>query len=103
MADRSRTGMARAALGRRGGYRLARPPETISLLEAVEAAEGTSRRRTCVLRGSPCTEIGRCEVHDAFTKAQNALLSALDGTTLRDVVRVAGDRLPAHDSAFTPA
>jgi Rrf2 family protein len=87
MADLSRAGMAHAALGRRGGYRLARSAQTISLLEVVEAAEGAPGHRRCVLRGSPCLEDGTCQVHDAFTAAQDAMRVVLERTTLHDVVR----------------
>jgi Rrf2 family protein len=86
MADLSRAGMAHAEVGRRGGYRLARSAQAISLLEVVEAAEGASRRRTCVLRGGPCAEDATCQVHDAFTAAGNAMRVVLARTTLHDVV-----------------
>ena len=36
-------GVLHARKGRRGGYRLARPAETITLLEIVEAVDGTLR------------------------------------------------------------
>jgi Rrf2 family protein len=90
MADLSRAGIAHSALGRRGGYRLARSARAISLLEVVEAAVGPSGRKICVLRGSPCAEDATCGVHDAFTEAQHAMRAVLDRTTLRDVVRGRG-------------
>ena len=85
MADLSRAGMARAMLGRRGGYRLAMPPTEISLLEIVEVAEGASGRRTCVLRGIPCLQDGKCQVHDAFAAGEHELLVVLGRTKLSDV------------------
>ena len=98
MADLSRAGLAHAALGRRGGYRLARSARAISLLEVVEAAAGPPRRRTCVLRGGPCAEDGTCQVHDAFTAAQHAMRVVLDRTTLHDVGGAEADRpAEAHE------
>lgn len=94
MADLSRAGMARAALGRGGGYRLARPAETISVLEVVNAAEGERGRRICVLRGGPCAEDGTCQVHEAFTEARRAMLVVLARTTLDDVVERGRAGLP---------
>lgn len=85
MADLSRAGVAHATLGRGGGYRLAVPPAEISLLEIVEVAQGAGGRRTCVLRGIPCLQDGRCQVHDAFATAQDALLGVLGRTKLSDV------------------
>ena len=68
--------------GRAGGYRLAKPAASISLLDVIEAVEGDSRRRTCVLRGGPCGVDGHCDVHDAFFRGQAAMLSALQETSL---------------------
>ena len=87
MADLSRAGLARAALGRRGGYRLARQPLAITLLDVVRASGSDGRRTVCALRGSPCAEGGQCQVHDAFADAQAALLAVLGGTTLMAVAR----------------
>jgi Rrf2 family protein len=101
MADLSRAGMAHAALGRHGGYRLARSARTISLLEVVEAAEGDPARRTCVLRGSPCAEDATCQVHDAFSAAQHAMRDVLDRTTLHDVARAGADS--SADAQVRPA
>jgi Rrf2 family protein len=87
MADLSRAGLTRAVVGRRGGYVLARHSEAITLLDVVQAAERDGRRRSCVLRGSPCAEGGACQVHEAFAGAQEALLAVLADTTLRAVAQ----------------
>jgi Rrf2 family protein len=73
--------------GRTGGYRLARPADDITLLGIVEAAEGDSRRTTCILRGGPCGADGACRVHEAFFGAQEALLAELASTTLASLAR----------------
>jgi len=82
LGDLQRSALVESAPGRAGGYRLARPAASISLLEVIEAVEGDSRRRTCVLRGGPCGVDGHCDVHDAFFLGQEALLSVLAGTSL---------------------
>src|SRR5262245_9445537 len=63
MADLSRAGVVSASLGRGGGYRLARPPREVTLLDAIQAVEPAGRDRTCVLRGSVCDVDGTCAVH----------------------------------------
>jgi len=75
-------GLVHGLQGRTGGYRLAVDPATISLLSIVEAAEGDSRRTTCILRGGPCGIDGTCRVHGAFSAAQEALLAELAGASL---------------------
>lgn len=87
MGDLVRAGLVENRRGRNGGYRLAREPETISLLTVVEAVEGDGRRRTCVLRGGPCRRDGACDVHDAFYRAQEAVFGTLAGVSLADVAR----------------
>ncbi len=86
MGDLGRAGLVESQPGRRGGYRLARPAREISLLAIIEAVEGDSRRRTCVLRGGPCRRDGVCDVHDVFFGAQDALLTRLAAASLAAVV-----------------
>ena len=85
MGDLGRAGLVDSRSGRSGGYRLARPSERISLLSIVEAVEGDSRRRTCVLRGGPCRLDGACDVHDVFFTAQDRLLRTFAEATLASV------------------
>ena len=87
MGDLVRAGLVANRRGRHGGYRLARPAADISLLAVVEAVEGDGRRRTCVLRGGPCRREGACDVHEAFSGAQEALFGALAAVSLADVTR----------------
>ena len=87
MRDLVRAGLVAGTLGRNGGYRLARPAADVSLLDIVEAVEGDTRRRTCVLRGGPCARSGVCDVHDAFAAAQEALLGELADARVGDLIR----------------
>ena len=85
MGDLAAAGLVEATTGRAGGYRLARPAAAITLLDVVEAVEGDSRRRTCVLRGGPCGLDGHCDVHDVFFAAQDAMLATLAAARLADL------------------
>jgi Rrf2 family iron-sulfur cluster assembly transcriptional regulator len=82
LADLQRAGLVEAAPGRSGGYRLAREATTISLLDVIEAVEGDTRRRDCVLRGGPCGVNGTCDVHDVFFAGQEALRGTFAASTL---------------------
>lgn len=77
MTEVVRSGIAEARLGRSGGYRLARPAGSLSVLDVVEAVEGDMGRRTCVLRNAPCGLDGTCDVHGVFMAAQDAFLEDL--------------------------
>lgn len=75
-----RAGIARSVAGRRGGYELVRPPESISLREVVEIAEGPIASSRCSLRGGPCYWDEKCALHDAWSAAQAALITQLSTT-----------------------
>ena len=86
MGDLVEAGFVEARIGRGGGYRLCRPADQISILAIVEAVEGDARRRNCVLRGSPCSRDGVCDVHEIFQAAQDALLERLAASSLAAAV-----------------
>ncbi len=95
MGDLTAAGLVRAETGRAGGYSLSRSAGDVSLLDIVEAVEGDSRRRTCVLRGGPCGLDGHCDVHDVFFAAQDAMLGTLAAARLSQLPRRRGGRLPS--------
>jgi Rrf2 family protein len=73
-----RRGILKRRLGRHGGYELARPAESITLLEVIEAGEATTPTPPpCVLRGDRCNPSQPCRIHPAVTRASEAMRSAL--------------------------
>lgn len=94
-----RDGILSRNLGRHGGYRLARDPHAISMLEVIEAADGPSRPPTCVLRGTTCRRERPCAVHPAVAEAQAAVRTVLAGADFGGLVArgdtEAADVLPA--------
>jgi Rrf2 family protein len=95
MADLVRAELVVAQTGRSGGYRLARSAAEISLLDVIRAAEHEHGMRTCILRGGPCNPDGRCDVHDVFSGARDALLHSLMQATLAQVAQSRRQRLEA--------
>jgi Rrf2 family protein len=90
LGDLSRAGIVEARLGRSGGYRLAKDPRLISVLDIIEATEGDTRRQTCVLTGRRCGDSNvPCDVHAVFSEAQVAILARLAETTVSDVLESA--------------
>jgi Rrf2 family protein len=81
-----RGGILAATRGARGGYRLARAPEEIALMEIVEPFEGKRVRPGCLLRpDEPCRDDGACSAHGAWTGMKSAYSSFLESTTLADI------------------
>lgn len=87
MGDLVTAGLVEARTGRSGGYQLVTRTDEVSMLAIVEAVEGDTRRQVCVLRGMPCQHDGKCDVHDIFAAAQQALLARLESATLADAVK----------------
>ena len=90
MADLVRAGFVDSVVGRTGGYELARPAASVSLLDVIEAVEGDGRPRTCVLRGGPCGVTGTCDVHLVFSSGREGFLAILANATFADLVAPRG-------------
>lgn len=95
----AKAGMAEAKAGRVGGYRLARDPASITVLEVIEAAEGYLSTRRCPIRGGPCHWDDVCALHPTWSKASEAIRSTLGETSLAEVAAmdrrlVEGEALP---------
>lgn len=86
LAALARHGVLTASRGVKGGYRLARPPDRIRLVEVVAPFEGRRTRPGCLLRpGRPCRDAGACSAHDAWAATKKAYLDFLEKTTLADI------------------
>lgn len=62
--------------GRSGGYMLRSDADQVSVLDVVRVVEGVPMD-DCVLRSGPCEPDEKCALHDAWTRARNALLAEL--------------------------
>ncbi|MFI5036714.1 MAG: Rrf2 family transcriptional regulator [Acidimicrobiales bacterium] len=86
LGDLTRAGLAKSFFGTNGGYRLARSPDTVSLLEVVEAAEGPLAPDSCVLGEGPCRWEAVCPLHETWGQAAAALRTVLADTTLAELL-----------------
>ncbi|MFU8841424.1 MAG: RrF2 family transcriptional regulator [Nitriliruptoraceae bacterium] len=85
LAELVRAGLVTSVAGRKGGYVLARLPEEISLLDAIEVADGPMIAMVCVLRGGPCRWEDSCAIHEPWARAQQAFRDSLATTTFAEV------------------
>ena len=85
MAPLVRQHLVLATAGPDGGYELARPPASITLLEVIEAAEGPLIRDRCLLRGGPGDWKHVCPVHEVWAQAHDALGHRLRVTTFQEL------------------
>jgi Rrf2 family protein len=80
-----RRGILESAKGRGGGFRLAREPHQITLLEVVTAIEGPDRLDRCVIGLDKCNDQLACSQHDLFKPIRQRLKDYLRTTTLADL------------------
>ncbi len=79
----SAAGLIESARGTGGGFRLARPPATITLADIVEAIEGPIALTACVDTGKhDCCIEQSCRVKPHWNSVNASVRSALAGVTL---------------------
>lgn len=83
----AKAGFLQAVRGPGGGYRLAIPPQKISVLEIIEAIDGHEAFDQCVMGLEECGCDNPCPLHDAWMKVKNKYLSELNRRTLNDLIR----------------
>ncbi|MCR9141886.1 MAG: Rrf2 family transcriptional regulator [bacterium] len=89
-------------LGPKGGYRIARKPSKISLLEIVEAVEGSKKTFHCqeIRLNNPCLPKKRkqadsiCAVASAMYQADEAWRKVLREKKLSDIIRGVDRQVP---------
>jgi FeS assembly SUF system regulator len=76
-------GLLTSARGHGGGFRLARPPEGISLAEIIEAVEGPIALTVCADdKANDCALDGHCQVKPHLNAVNGALRGALQSVSL---------------------
>ena len=81
----SKIGLVKSFRGTGGGFMLGRPPESITLLEVVEAVEGPIIPNRCVVAPSDCGRSGYCNVHPVWKQVQSDVRGVLEGVTLKEL------------------
>ena len=79
-------GLVRSLRGKCGGVLLARPPETITLLEISEAVEARQWRGRCLLGLTACSDERACPAHAFWKNTRQQIEFVLRTTTLADVI-----------------
>lgn len=79
-----RAGWVRSEPGPLGGYSVTVELREVSVLDVIEAVDGTTASGRCVAMDRPCGE-GICILHEAWTQARAVLTEHLQGTSLADV------------------
>jgi Rrf2 family protein len=84
--DLRRSGLVTSKRGKSGGYRLARPPATITLAEVADAVDPALLAVSVTRNG----ESGHA-IHDAWQRAAHAVRQALEAITLDQLCDLTGE------------
>jgi Rrf2 family protein len=83
----SRAGFAHAIPGPKGGYRLARDPEDISLIEIIETLDGPILSECCLLSVGPCPQTATCGIRKIFHKAELSYYQFFENETVASLAK----------------
>ncbi len=81
------TGLIETTRGANGGYVLARPPEQITILEIVDALEGSIAPVECVEDPEGCKKSCTCATRSVWRKLHEARIKILSEISLADLVK----------------
>lgn len=71
--------------GRGGGFRLAVAPDSVSVLDVVEAIDGGRLERECVLGLDECSDENACALHGLWKQVSEQMRGHFAHTTLADL------------------
>ncbi|MFZ4617806.1 MAG: RrF2 family transcriptional regulator [Rectinemataceae bacterium] len=77
--------------GKHGGYRLARPPREVSMLEIVEALEGEIKPVDCIASSEVCAQGGSCLPRLFWLGLKESVDGYLSSRSLKDVLEGEAD------------
>jgi Rrf2 family protein len=79
-------GILETVRGASGGVSLARPADTISMKEIIEAIDGPISLNRCTRDPSVCEQMDSCPYCEIFVDAQQELATRLGQTTMQQMV-----------------
>jgi Rrf2 family protein len=82
----ARFGILVSERGRNGGFRLARDPEQIRLIEVVEGFDNLGPTRQCLLGRGTCSDESGCPAHDEWKAASAPAFRFFETRTLADLM-----------------
>ena len=81
-----RAGLLESHQGIRGGYGLARRPESISVAEVIQAIDGPLTVTACSEEDHSCDQYTRCNIRDPLWRIKDRILTALSASSVAELV-----------------
>ena len=95
----ARRGLLVSQQGTRGGYHLAKGPESISVADVIQAIDGPLTVTACSYQNDQCGQFAKCNVRDPLWKVRERILAALGECTIAELATDA----PAMTTISRPA
>src|SRR5208282_3070426 len=92
LQELARDGFLHSSKGPRGGFRLRQPAGEISMLQIIEAVDGTGRYGRCIGGSPECNDRAPCGMHDSWKTLRSRIIEYLEGTTVADLAKALGEK-----------
>ncbi|MFA0750852.1 MAG: hypothetical protein SLRJCFUN_001255 [Candidatus Fervidibacter sp.] len=90
-------GLLESSRGQKGGFRLRRTPDTITLADIVASVDGTESWDGCVLGLPQCDDLHPCPLHAHWAKVRQPLRQFLSNLRLADITSTVTASLKARE------
>ncbi|MHB0995244.1 MAG: RrF2 family transcriptional regulator [Elusimicrobiales bacterium] len=87
-----KAGIVRTSVGAGGGFRLALPPDRITLHDVFEVFDGPVKLVRCVNDAAACGRSADCVTREAWRLASTAMTNSLKSVTIADLARRHGEK-----------
>lgn len=91
----SHAGVLVSVQGPRGGYRLERSGDEITVGSVIDAVRGSQRIVACMEEPGSCEQVDTCTIRHSFETVQGMWLGLLNSLTLRRFAEIAATGQPA--------
>jgi Rrf2 family transcriptional regulator, iron-sulfur cluster assembly transcription factor len=81
-------GILESVRGPRGGFRLAKSAQAVTVGEVVEALEGSGSLHGCIMSFPSCCPENPCPMHSAWSHAKAQLVAFMTQATIQDLQRL---------------
>lgn len=89
-------GILESVRGPKGGFRMTRPPNRITVGEVVAAVEGPDHMVGCIMGFPECDDARPCPLHDAWGAVKVQISASMTASTISDLQAMVGKgRKPA--------
>lgn len=91
-----RAKLVESCMGPKGGFRLAREPSQINVLQVIETIQGPIRLNRCLLGRDVCPRQNGCPIRPRLAQLQGSISGYLTGITLAELARTVANTKKGH-------